>query len=140
LEKEVGGTLEEERLRVLKMIEEGKISAEEGMKLLEAVEPPVRRGATGTQGRWLRVRVLSGRGKQKVNVNLPLSLVDVALRFIPRGARLRWQGQELSFGGEGGAEGLDVRAILDAVKSGGTGKLVEVDDEESGDHVEIYVD
>ena len=52
----------EERLKILKMIDEGKISAEEGAKLLAALSESRRpdrkapvRGAAGT--RWLRVRV-----------------------------------------------------------------------------------
>jgi hypothetical protein len=37
-------------------------------------------------------------------------------------------------------EGLDVQQIADAVNSGMTGKIIDVTDEEDGEHVEIYVE
>ena len=49
----------EERMRILKMIDEGKVSAEEGAKLLSALananRPPSGLGASSAK--WLRVRV-----------------------------------------------------------------------------------
>lgn len=66
-------------------------------------------------------------GKRKVNVNIPLSLVDIGLKM---GAKFSPVGME----------GLDMTQIIAAVKSGGTGKIVDVEDEEDGEHVEIYVD
>jgi hypothetical protein len=68
----------EERMKILKMIEEGKLTPEEGAKLLAALaesrKPPRRPPARSASGgaRWLRVRVtdtvsgkaagVSGRG------------------------------------------------------------------------------
>lgn len=62
-----------------------------------------------------------------MNVNIPLSLVDIGLKM---GAKFSPVGME----------GLDMTQIIAAVKSGGTGKIVDVEDEEDGEHVEIYVD
>jgi len=68
----------EERLKILKMIDEGKISADEGAKLLAALgesrktarKPPVSTRLGGA--RWLRVRVTDMvTGKAKATVNLP---------------------------------------------------------------------
>ncbi len=39
-----------------------------------------------------------------------------------------------------GLEGLDMAQIMAAVNAGGTGKIVDVEDEEDGEHVEIYVE
>ena len=55
-------TTAEERMKILKMIQEGKISADEGAKLLKALsassEKPKRSSKlSGGQARWLRVRV-----------------------------------------------------------------------------------
>jgi polyhydroxyalkanoate synthesis regulator phasin len=56
-------TTAEERLKILKMIQEGKITAEEGAKLLKALsassQKPKRQPSARTTGaaRWLRVRV-----------------------------------------------------------------------------------
>ncbi len=124
----------EERMKILKMIEEGKINAEEGAKLLAALAdsrrtpPPVSAAAlTGGSARWLRVRVTdSVTGKTKVNVNLPMGLVDVGLKI---GAR---------FAPEIDSEQMD--AINQALKSGLSGKIIDVTDEEDGEHVEIFVE
>ena len=53
----------EERMKILKMIDEGKISAEEGAKLLSALSDSRNRAMTGAglsrgtgNARWLRVK------------------------------------------------------------------------------------
>lgn len=123
----------EERMQILKMIENRQISAEEGARLLSALEdkppadvaPPA---SPNTRGRWLRVRVTDLKsGKRKVNVNIPLSLVDIGLKM---GAKFSPVGME----------GLNMERIMTAVKSGGTGKIVDVEDQEDGEHVEVYVE
>lgn len=123
----------EERIQILKMIENRQISAEEGARLLSALEdkpapelpPPP---SPNTRGRWLRVRVTDLQtGKRKVNVNIPLSLVDIGLKMGAKFSPV-------------GLEGLDMNQIMTAVKTGGTGKIVDVEDEEDGEHVEIYVE
>ena len=122
----------EERMQILKMVAEGTITAEEGAKLLAALEPeraPQRQSLAGepSQPRWFRVRVTDlETGRNKVNVNLPMSLVEVGTRM---GARFS---PEL--------EGLDVHDIIDQVKSGAQGKIVEVEDMDGGERVEIYVE
>ena len=122
----------EERMQIIKMVAEGTITAEEGAKLLAALEPegaPRRQSLTGepSQPRWFRVRVTDlETGRNKVNVNLPMSLVEVGTRM---GARFS---PEL--------EGLDVHDIIDQVKSGAQGKIVEVEDMDGGERVEIYVE
>ena len=66
-------------------------------------------------------------GKRKVNVRIPLSLVDVGLKLGAKFSPV-------------GLEGLDMNQIMSAVKAGGMGKIVDVEDEEDGEHVEIYVE
>ena len=123
----------EERMQILNMVAEGKISAEEGAKLLSALEPERKSSATAsvmggpTAPRWFRVRVTDlETGRNKVNVNLPMSLVDVGTRM---GARFA---PEL--------EGLDFNDIIEQVKAGAQGKIIEVEDAEGGERVEIYVE
>ncbi len=123
----------EERMQILKMIENRQISAEEGARLLAAIEdkptiempPPA---SPQTRGRWLRVRVTDLRsGRRKVNVNIPLSLVDIGLKMGAKFSPV-------------GLEGLDMNQIIAAVKSGGTGKIVDVEDDMDGEHVEVYIE
>ncbi|MBM3187199.1 MAG: DUF2089 domain-containing protein [Chloroflexi bacterium] len=123
-------TTSEERLQILKMIENGRISAEEGARLLEALEKSTaKEGADqgSTPRRWFRVRVTDMRtGKPKVNVNIPLGLVSVGARM---GARFA---PEMS--------GIDVDEILKAVREGVQGRIIDVEDEDKGERVEIYAE
>ena len=122
----------EERMKILKMIEEGKLSAEEGTKLLVALSerrgPPSPRPPGMSGGpRWLRIRVTDVRsGRSKASVQIPLAMVDAGMKIVAH------------FAPE--VEGVDMSNVMDAVRSGMTGKIIDVTDEEDGEHVEIYVE
>ena len=123
----------EERLQILKMIEEGKISAAEGAELLRALDTKGERGPTlepmkGTSNpRWFRVRVTDVQtGRNKVNVNIPMGLVNVGIKM---GARFAPQ-----------IEGKELNTIMDAVRSGQLGKIVDIVDTDDGERVEIFVE
>jgi hypothetical protein len=120
----------EERLKILKMVNEGKINAEQGAQLLSALDegrkekdkPKPQKSATS--GRTLRVRVTDMlTGKPKATVNLPIGLVDaglnIASHYVP----------DVAF-----------NKLLDSIKEGFDGKLIDVLDEEDGEHVEIFID
>ena len=121
----------EERMKILKMVEEGKISAEEGAKLLAALaesRKPSRkaslRGSLRGGARWLRIRVTDTRtGKPKATVNLPLGLVDAGLNIASQYA------PDVAF-----------EELIDAINEGAVGKIIDVVDEEDGEHVEIYIE
>ena len=121
----------EERMKILKMIEEGKLSAEEGTKLLAALserKPPSPR-SPGMPGaaKWLRIRVTDMRtGRSKASVQIPLALVDAGLKI---GAHFAPE-----------VEGMDMSNVMEAVRFGKTGKIIDVSDDEDGEHVEIYVE
>ncbi len=122
----------EERMKILKMIEEGKISAEEGAKLLSALSeartaggPAAPRGAHA--GRMLRIRVTDvASGRSKASVQIPLALVDAGMKI---GAHFAPE-----------VEGVDMSNVIEALRSGVTGKIIDVVDEEDGEHVEIFVE
>ena len=121
----------EERMKILKMVEEGKVTAEEGAKLLAALTDG-RRGAAGSArgvggGRWLRIRVTDiASGRSKASVQIPLGLIDAGMKI---GAHFAPE-----------VEGVDMAHVMDAVRSGMTGKIIDVTDDEDGEHVEIYVE
>jgi hypothetical protein len=122
-------SLHDERMQILNMIQNGQVSAEEGAKLLAALKAGAKEtpAAEGGQPRWFRVRITDlSSGKSKVNVNIPMSLVNVGMkmgaRFVPE------------------AEGVDYEELAAAIQSGAQGKVVDVEDEESGEHVEIFVE
>ena len=120
----------EERMRILQMIQEGKVTPEEGANLLSALNSGARPGpppASAPEPRMLRVRITDLRtGKTKVNVNIPMGLVNVGLklgaRFVPT------------------SSGVDYDEIMEAIKSGASGKVADIEDGESGEHVEIWVE
>jgi hypothetical protein len=122
----------EERMKILNMIKEGKISAEEGAKLLSALgdtsqttRVPSSRGVG--EPRWFRVRVTDlVNGKTKVSVNIPIGLMEwgmqIGAHFAPE------------------VENLDFEQIKGMLQSGVEGKVVDVIDEEDGEHVEIFIE
>ena len=123
--------LKEERMQILNMIRDGKVSPEEGAKLLAALETSQKSemaaNKVATAGRFLRVRVTDMRnGKTKVNVNLPLALVNVGLKM---GARFAPD-----------LEGMDANEIMEAIRAGAQGKIVDVEDAEDGEKVEVYIE
>jgi hypothetical protein len=121
----------EERMKILKMIEEGKISAEDGARLLAALSEG-RRGSGGMAssamaGRWLRIRVTDvASGRSKASVQIPLGLIDAGLKI---GAHFAPE-----------VEGVDMSNVMDALRAGMTGKIIDVVDDEDGEHVEIFVE
>jgi hypothetical protein len=120
----------EERMRILRMIQEGKITAEEGAKLLSALREsrkesrPVVTTSRAGKG-MLRVRVTDMlTGKSKVSVNLPLGLVDAGMSIASQYA-----------------PDVNFSQIADAIRSGQMeGKIVDVVDEEDGEHIEVFID
>jgi hypothetical protein len=125
----------EERMKILAMIQEGKITAEEGAKLLSALTSSAKTRrivpggpGSGRKARWLRVRVTDmSSGKSKVNVNLPLSLIDAGLNIAGHFA-----------------DDLDLddimAAIHDALDENLSGKIIDVVDGDDGEHVEIFIE
>ena len=123
----------EERMQILRMIEEGKISAGEGAELLRALEEKKDGGQAAeplrgaSKPRWFRVRVTDVKtGRSKVNVNIPMGLVNVGIRM---GARFAPE-----------MEGFAYDELMDAIRSGQQGKVIDITDNEDGERVEIFVE
>jgi hypothetical protein len=126
----------EERLHVLQMIQNGKITAEEGVKLLEALEkgdPKAPSGNASTTAkqkgapRWMRVVVTDlTTNKEKINIRLPANVVDAGYKM---GAR---------FGPNLSTSSSD--QILQALQMGETGKVIDVCDDDSCERVVISLE
>lgn len=127
----------EERLRVLKMIETGQISPEEGVHLLAGNEPsqapaqetsqPQESTGHAPTARWLRVLVTDiTSGKTKVNVRLPANLLHAGARL---GARLSTQ-----------IDGVDMGQLGEYIRDGYTGQVLDVLDEDENEHVQVYLE
>lgn len=120
-----------DRLKVLEMIESGKISVDEGASLLNTLGDTKAKKHKSVEykndPRWFRVRVSDTiTGKNKAIVNIPFGLMDWGLKI---GAQFAPEVSD-----------IDLNELRDVLKSGFDGKIVDVIDEEEGEHVEIFVD
>jgi hypothetical protein len=133
----------DERMTILRMIESNKITVEQGSLLLgalgkqgeqaapQAAEPAAETPSPASKpagsGRRFRVLVTdSVTGKNKVSVNLPLSLVRWGLHTGKK------------FSGE--MDGIDMDQLADLLESGEDGQFIEVIDEEDGEHVRVFIE
>jgi|SRR5680860_59041 len=146
-----------EKMKILEMIQEGKLTAAEGMDLLKAIEEGkspkevtqinnngfVKKEILSTGERFLRVRVV-GEKTLKVNVNVPLSLIRsasklvvYAMSFVPADKRAELEQKGLDL------QALDVEGIARILEETLDGKIVDVevaDPEEGRIKVEVCVE
>lgn len=134
----------EEKMRILKMVEEGKISAEQAVGLLDAlgqaeaaadapaanwVEPVSAPGA-GYDDKMLRVVVDTPEG-DKVNVQLPVKIVQQMLKVTGK-LPIQWEGSEKI-----DLEALTT-AILECIDNETLGTIVDVNASD-GSTVKVYI-
>lgn len=115
----------DEKKKILDMINNGKITAEEGARLIEALEPETE---TTTTGKKLIVQILQeGAEKPKLNIAIPLKLAKFGLSFIPKNAQFKTNLNNSDID----LASINWQEILDLAASGETGELfyMEVEDE-----------
>ncbi len=132
-----------EKLRILNMVQEGKLSAQEPVQLLEALDyKPEEKAVTSvmnfdevsTNGKahWLKIVVTDiATGKRKVNLRLPLAVARWGMKV----------GGRASFGSRA-LEDFDLQSVLDdgVLNEGQKGVIVDVEDDEDGEHVLISLE
>lgn len=118
---------QEERRKILEMVQDGKISAEDAAQLLEAlIKQDEARQQRHRSPRWVRIRVTDTQtNRVRVNLTLPVGLVRAGLR---------------AGGSIAGMEGLDTGGLEEMLNRGEIGHLVDINAEESGERVEIFVE
>lgn len=122
-----------EKMQILTMIQNGKITAEEGAKLLEVLENNIEnenRFTSQKKPKWLKIKVLEAGEKAKVNVTIPLSLLNIGVKLASKFS------PEIN---EIGLTDNDMEEIFDIIKSGEVGKIVDIDTEK-GEKVEIVIE
>lgn len=148
--------MNDEIKRVLKMVEEGKIKADEGARLIEAIEsstvssgwidlnpdepqsddpdqaPPI----TGKKPSWLYIMVDGrsemGRPQKNVRVRIPIKLARWGLKFVPRSAQAEMKKE---FG-----EDFDFKQLGDIIDELPVGvDLINVYDDEKEETVRIFL-
>jgi polyhydroxyalkanoate synthesis regulator phasin len=108
----------EDKKRIMNMVKEGKITAEEAIRLLEAMESGTPQAAPGPglayavastpsspKGIARMLRIVVDGEEVKLKVNLPAALAKFAANFIPPETK-----QQLS------TQGIDLVGILDMLK------------------------
>ncbi len=130
-----------ERQRILKMVEEGRITAEEGARLIDALDTaegatakagrgPQRPPVPPLPGRVVRIRVLDAEtGVEKVNFWIPLALARLAGAMIPEAQRLEME-----------RYGIRFSDLIHAVEAGTAGTVADIHDNERGDRVEMTIE
>ncbi|MBN1955140.1 MAG: hypothetical protein JW900_08840 [Anaerolineae bacterium] len=110
------------------MIQSGQITADKGAQLLEALEParpePPAPPPTA-EPQQIRIIVTDlATGHPKATINMPWRLVGVGVKMGSRFAR----------------DTVHMQDVITAIKSGATGKIVDVVDKEDNERVEIFVE
>lgn len=128
----------EERLKILNLVQQGKINAAEGIRLLEALEKsrppaapvtpvPVQPVPVPGGPRWLRVRITdTSSGRILVNIRLPVTVLNAGVKM---GARFS---PEL--------DQSQMSEILDAIRTGEVGQVLDVYKDDSGQHIEVLLE
>jgi hypothetical protein len=83
-----------EKLEILNLIKEGKITPEQGVRLIEALDRSDTAGQMPAAGqkppsgpRWINIEIKTssdGKYKSLTPIRIPLSLVRLFFRFIPK--------------------------------------------------------
>jgi len=118
----------EDRVKILKMLQDGQISADEAEKLLAALnseeKTPVK---TSSSRKFLRILIESSDG-DNVNVNIPLSLAEVAMNFIPEDVHMELEEND-----------INLEMIIRAIEEDAEGEIVNINSSD-GDIVRIVID
>lgn len=116
----------EELETILRLVTEGTLTPDEAAPIIEAltrVERDTDRASRHADrpARQLRIKVTE-RGRQVVNLRIPIGFVDTALRFVP------------------GLGGDQAERIRDAVRAGSVGPIIDVEDADGNGSVLISVE
>lgn len=139
--------MKEESHKVLEMLEQGKITAEQAGRLLSSIEEPGEVEAPfGKKPRWLKVKVWDkDADKPKVNVNVPIALLKAGIKvgakfqsFIPDSAKetMAERGVDLSQ-----IENIEqLSEVIDSMTLSGPFVLAEVENAEDNERVEVTIE
>lgn len=113
--------MHEEISRILKMVEEGKITSDKAQELIEALsdkKTSIQQAVPDNDiiNKMLKIKVKSNDGDD-VNVNLPIKFIKTMLKSF---------GKIPIDNGIKGMENIDLNVISDAIDNGITGKIVDV--------------
>lgn len=118
--------MNEERKKILKMLDEGKIDVEEANELLSTLEdsqPEIEMEnelATVDEASFLKILVIE-EGEEKVNITFPIGLAKFLKNIVPDKARTKLT-----------EKGVDLEKVINEIEKGTfDGKLVDIEDGDS---------
>lgn len=122
-----------ERQKILEMLAEKKINSEEAMKLLEALNKPDSKKGM----RYLKIQVFeSDREKPNVNISIPIMLVKLGAKFIPKDKLMNAEVNGSSFD----LSSLDWDELFSLASKGEIGDIFNADiDEDDGKTTRIRI-
>lgn len=129
--------MKEEITRVLAMIQEGKIDADKGSELIQALQEKEETGnksfkkTTSYLDKTLKIRVVSVEN-DNVTVNLPIKLVKVVLMAGHSIAASIPQSEKY-------VKDIDINLIIDAIENELDGQIVDIKSA-NGDSVAVFIE
>lgn len=119
--------MHEERHKILHLVQEGKITADEAARLLDALRDQMESAQQRKRKpRWVRIRVTDMEAqKVRVNLTLPVGLVRAGLRVS---------------GNIAGMEGLDTGELEEMLNRGETGYILDTREAGANERVEIFIE
>jgi len=119
--------MQDERRKILEMVQQGTINADEAARLLDALRTQEESADRARhRPRWVRIRVTDIEdNKVRVNLTLPVGLVRAGLR---------------AGGSIAGVHGLDTAGLEEMLDRGEIGHLLDLRDAADGERIEIFVE
>lgn len=121
-------SMQEERKKILELLEAGKINAEEAARLLDAIGDTGAPAQTPGKLRYVIIHVEDPDEEKEINIKLPAGLLRAASRFIPSDARATINGMD-----------LNLEELLSAIDEESEGEILRVEGDE-GERVVIRVE
>ncbi len=126
-----------EKERVLKMVEEGKINAVEALKLLEALGNSnetfgevvrVRKEEDVEKGRFLRIKITSN--EENLNFTIPLGLVSMGINMVNQFG--------VDINKVEGFKQVNFEEVIKQIEKGAMGKIIDIKTE--NESIEIFIE
>jgi hypothetical protein len=124
--------MNEDQMKVLKMIEAGTITAEEGYKLMEAISSPAKKSSetrSKREAKSIRVVVSDEHDEKQVNVRLPIGLFKAGIKI----------GEKFSPELQASMQEINYDEVKRAFEAGESGEVTTVETND-GHTIHIYIE
>lgn len=124
--------MNEEIKSILKMVESGKISAEEGQKLIESIgkkDSEVTTNYVPSTKKFIHIQVLDDDDDTKVNINFPLNLARTMLKLGTIKNQIKVNANDID---------IDFDEIIRLIEDNAEGEIVNIESDSA--KVRIWID